>query len=562
MRRGLRLLGSLGCAAALAGCDVHPAEEILSGPPAEVPLEVVGTSLPRDGASAGEEIVVRLSAAIDPATVGPRSLRVVRSDGRRPVRCMTRTEGSVIRIVPDASGGFPVGEDLRLRIEGSPSPRALRSRTGLPLTARFETTFRVQPAAVADLEGPLLVASDPADGALAVAPGTPVELHFSEPVDSGAVAAGDAVTLRVDGRVVDARVRASRDGRRLLVRASGAVHPGAAVEVEVHPCLLDRAGNPLRASSPRRVSFRTRASSLHEIVEEFVCDDMADPEATGCAWGEPSNPGFLVPRCATTPLGGGTESGSGDLGEREVVRFLLLVRGDDEAPGIAAGLRVRFAAAGSEDPLRSATIDGGPYESDVLDPSFEGSRRGARLERLAEVGGSVAWEALEDGGALAEIPFSEPLHIEPGTTHLLDVTLRPAPGVRVAASACRGRRVLVEGGARERLAPAASLLVVGATPGARSRWYDANVERPRWGTAQWTLDADDPGVRVAVEFQSAPAGFGGTPDEDLASPWEDDLARLPRDRFVRFRVRFEGTPVGDRAPRADRIVMPYVAETP
>ena len=67
----------------------------------------------------------------------------------------------------------------------------------------------------------------------------------------------------------------------------------------------------------------------------------------------------------------------------------------------------------------------------------------------------------------------------------------------------------------------------------------------------------DNGVRRLAEFQCAPAAADGTPDAGRASPWERDLARLPAYRFVRFRLRFEGTPDSGVAPRIDRIVLPY-----
>jgi hypothetical protein len=563
---GLRLPAAAVAAAAAvsaAGCDVHPAaEEALVGSAATVPFSVEHTSLGEGRLASGDEIRVRFSAPLDAGSVGSRSVRVLRADGRRIVRSAVVPEGRSLRVVPASDAGFPEGERLSLRIEGTPSPRAVRSAEGASLARRHEIPFVVARSAVLDLEGPTLLGSQPADGSRDATPGAPVELRFSEPVAAGAVAAGDAISLRIDGAEVRARARTSRDGRRILVRPLAPVAPGAEVELEVHPSLLDRSGNPLHRTSPRRVAFRTRESSLREIVEEFVCDDMADPDATDCAWGEPSFPGTLVPRPGTTLLVADAGEATDDLGERDSVRFLLLVRGDEETTSVACGLRLRFSTAPAGGPLASATVDGGPYDLDLLEPSFEGSRRFARLERLADDPGPFPWEDVPGGGVAVEVPFSEPLRLDPGATCLLDVTVRPAPGARMVAVPARGRRALVEGGVRDRFVPAASLLVVGAWPGARSRWYDAGVPRPRWGAGRCTLDAEDPGMHVAVEFQTAPAAGPGVADEELASPWGADLSRLPGDRFVRFRIRFEGTPLGGRAPCAERVVMPYVAETP
>ena len=80
---------------------------------------------------------------------------------------------------------------------------------------------------------------------------------------------------------------------------------------------------------------------------------------------------------------------------------------------------------------------------------------------------------------------------------------------------------------------------------------------PGWQPASVVVAFSDPGVRVVVEYQSAPGGLDESPDASRASSWMRDLAQLPAFRFVRFRVRFEGSPEADEAPRLDRIVLPY-----
>lgn len=549
------VLRTAAAALALAACDVAPvAETILDVGPPPPPFTVASAEV--DGEGDGT-VALTFTQAVDPRTIGPRSLRVLRADGRRVVHSSFEVDGATVRIRPEPARGLPRTEDLRLRVAGGASPRAVRSLEGAALDDAFELALRAPAGGVADLEGPAVVGSQPADGARDVVPGTSIELRFSEPISAGAVRSGDAVTVSVDGVAVAVRARLSADRRRVLVRPDTSIPPGAAVGVEVHPCVLDRAGNPLREGSARRMRFRTRDSTLHEIVEDFVCDDMSDPAATDCAWGEPGSPGFLVPRCGATPAGSAAPAPDTDLGDRPEIRFLLHVRAGDVPGGVATGIRLRFATTSDRGPLLAAVVDGGVFGLEALDPSFEGSRRNADLAPLAHAAGPFAWE-VEGAGAVVDVPFAEPLRLSGADDLLFDVRLRVTPGSRLAAGADDERRTLVEDGGRVRLAPAAAVLVAAGSPRAGSRWYDTGVARPDWGTAQVLTDVGDPGVRIVAEYQSAPGDAAGAPDDGLASPWERDLSRLPSQRFVRFRLQFDGAASGAAPPRVDRVVLPYV----
>jgi hypothetical protein len=417
-----------------------------------------------------------------------------------------------------------------------------------------------------------------------------VELRFDEPLGTG-VAPRDAVRFTADGRDVPVRVRTSADGRRLLVRPSEPVPPGAAVEVAVLPWVADRAGNPLHDASPRSVRFRTRNSSLHEIREDFVCDDMADPGATNAAWGEIDSPGWLVPRSGTacaldTSLPPPAELAA--RGERQTLRFqALLSAGEHDGPTLVSGLRLRLAALGDATgadvpegggmPWSFGGIDGVRVEGcqtslDDLLPSFEDNRADASPFLLAECGGpgegGLPAEPDAGGGALVEVPFEEPLVVPRGRPVFVDVTLTLAPGARLAAERDTERTALVDGGGRERLRPQAALVTSAGEPSARSRWYDAGCARPSWRRAVVTtsglaLSAGDPledasAVRVRTEFQAAPDDGSGRPDTRSATDWTDDLAGLPSWRHVRFRVTFEGVVPGRPAPSVDAVLLPFV----
>jgi hypothetical protein len=177
---------------------------------------------------------------------------------------------------------------------------------------------------------------------------------------------------------------------------------------------------------------------------------------------------------------------------------------------------------------------------------------------VARVVDPVDVDANDGGRPFVDVAFEAPVRLDAGRPVLLDVRLELDSGVRVAAWRDVGELALVEG--KSGVAPAASLLVTPASPQARSLWYDTGVAYPGWRPGSvFSVDAD-PGVTVVAEFQSAPADADGVADAASASAWDADLARLPAHRFVRFRLRFEGTPDSGAAPKIDRIVLPYVYE--
>ncbi len=555
-------------AAAVAGVVLSVAMSLLGCEPASpstpttpsvdaVDLRFVGSSADDGSISVGEPLELRFSAPIDPATVGPRSVRVERAGSGRAVAASVRCDGALIHVVLEPTRAPKAGESLRVVVEGAPSPRALRSAAGVELERRVVLEAKVGGAAV-DLVGPTLLASHPQDGTADVTPGAAVELRFSEPL--ARTHAGDAVSIRVRGVAVPATVRASSDRRRLLVRPTAPLPPGAEVTVAVNPWVTDDAGNPFAGSATHAIRFRTRSTALSEIREEFISDEMSDGAATIAGWGLAPEPDLLVGRpgfaCAVT----NDARYAGDFGERETLRFQVIVRPDEVCGTLASALRVRFTAipAGVLPPVTEAWVEGGVFRLDDLDPSFDGNRRFAALSTLVETTAHATWDADERGGGVCEIPFRAPLMLDGSSPVLLDISLTLAAGARVAARADPDHAALVEGGNRERQRPVAALVTSGGAPCARSLWYDTNCPAPRWLPARTVALSAGERRRVSVEYQAAPAAADGTADEAAASQWSERLDLLPPWRFVRFRVRFDGLD-GNAAPAAlDSVTMPFV----
>lgn len=561
-KRAIRAAAVFGVVAVgmscLPGCDPAGPASPFPAVADAVELEFVGASGNGQVIVAGEPLDLRFSAPIDPSTVGPRSVRVERSGSGRALAATIHCVGDVIRVLVDSTRGLRTGEMLRVVIEGAPSPRALRSAAGVELPERVVIDLRAEGAAV-DLVGPTLVASHPEDGTADATPGAAVELRFSEPL--ARTRAGDAVSLQVHGVSVPTTVRASADRRRLLVRPAAPLPPGAVVTVTVNAWVTDDAGNPFAGGGPHSIRFRTKSTALSEIREEFVSDEMSDGASTIAGWGVAPEPDLLVGRagfaCAVT----NDARYVGDFGERETLRFQVIVQPDEVCGTIASALRVRFAAipAGLLLPLTDAWIEGGTFRLDDLDPSFDGNRRFAALATLAESTTHATWDADDQGGGVCEIPFRSPLMLDGAAPVLLDVSLTLPKGARVAGRADPDHAALVEGGNRDRLRPVAALVTSGGAPCARSLWYDTNCPSPRWQPARTVALSASEGRHACVEFQAAPAGSDGGADETAASPWSERLDLLPPWQFVRFRVRFDGLDAGSGPAALDSITMPFLS---
>lgn len=538
-----------------AGCDRPGAGRVIESAGVRAHFAVQGTNL-RDGALAsGEDLIVEFSQAVDASSCGARSVILLAGRRRRLAGAAVRCSGTAIRIPASLLRSLTPAEPLTLRLDGGPAPCALRSAAGERLREPYSVSFRVGAATVADLTGPTLVASRPEPGTSDAPAGTSIELRFSEPVTTSS--AHDAIVVRAGGDAVPVRIRFSPDRRRALIRPQEPLPAGARVVAEVHRSLTDDAGNPLAPGSATCLEFRTRPSPRREIDEDFAYDDFADRPATNCAWGEIEAPGRLVARFGATPLPCLDEVPVTDLGDRDEVRFQILVRSHEARGGLASALRLRFSRTAGGQPLGAVRIEAGPAGDDLLDGSFQANRRRAQLAVVADHGADLAWEPDDTSGVTVEVPFEQPLVVPPGAPLLLDVELSVEPGARLAASADTEVRALVRGSARERLLPSACLMVCGADSVARSLWYDSGTGDPQWRSALVETDEDVPGTSAVVEFQTAPADARGLPDLAAASQWEDDLAATPTWRFVRFRVRFDGASWEGRTPRLDRIVMPF-----
>ena len=537
----------------LPACDPPTALPAPKARPAVGPFAVEAPTIQRNG-----QVLLHFSAPLDAASVGRRSVSILHRGS--PLRLKLKVDGSDLRIAPHLPRRGARNGSFVLRIEGAPSPRAVRSAAGGALGRRVEWTLDLARTARSDLTPPYLVASQPVDGDREVAPGQDILLRFSEALDRSAVRNQRRFQLYVDGKPAPSKQRLVEGRTAVLLRPASPLPPSADVEVRTRGVVLDLAGNALERAP--RIRFRTWATHLREITEEFQTYDMADVRATNCSWCEVQTPGFLVWSSGRRVIGPlVTEPGRVGLAERSQVRFQMIVAADDEVGGdsFASALRLVFLNGDVAGGVLEATVDAGISDLDRPGPAFESNRLLADVLPLGAVERDTPIDIRrgEDGFGRAEIPFLTPLAIPAGANVLLDVTLTLAPGVRLVAVADEHSAALLDRRDGARVVPIAQLLVTGGVPQARSLWYDSGVARPDWRRQALFGAVNGDGVTSRLEFQVAPALRDGRPDVELASSWEQHLDALPSVRFVRFRARFEGFPLGGQFPRIDRIVMPF-----
>jgi hypothetical protein len=139
---------------------------------------------PAPGARAlNEALALRLDGDVDPLFITPRSVRVVRPDGRELDCLRSVAEGSLVveLVVDEALLADPPGR-VELLLAGAPSLHALATRDGRRLQAPVRAGFTLQPGLAASGDGPPRLV-EPDERAAQDALATPLTLVFDGPLD-------------------------------------------------------------------------------------------------------------------------------------------------------------------------------------------------------------------------------------------------------------------------------------------------------------------------------------------------------------------------------------------
>lgn len=551
---------------ALAGCGGEWAVRSDPDGKPEGPggVVVVGTGLllePPEGGRLpvtrpGSEVVLRFSSPLDPASA--RGAVRVEDGSRGPLPVEVAVRGRELVLRPLAGRSWRPGSTLRVRVAGLPSLGALRSSAGDPLERDAEVPVAVRSTRRTDRTAPLLLSSEPADGAAGVDPAAPLVLRFSEPMDSRALYGragsggtrgyrGDPVLVRSEGRAVPLRAFLDRSRTVLTLLPEGGLPPGAEVTVELGERVRDAAGNPLDDRAGRRISFTTgTAGTGGLLVEAFEDDRLMDPLGTTVRWDHPSEPGVLSsvldPR--TLEAGSGGEERALLLDPRGgTLRVLLPAAEVGDEPRVLKGVHLAAAPGSTAGEILEPRLR-------VAVPPAAGPGEAAEPPLWQEA--AAGSPGVQPRGGAYPLPFLHPVRHDGASDLLLELSWTGTAGpVILRAARTAEQRTCVEGPGPEAIALSLSPVVriegIGERAVARSLWLDSGASSPAW-LAPVPLPT---GPGAAIRLQGAPGAADGGPDLSRATGWTEDPALLEGMRWVRFRVLF-GAPA-----TLDRLDLPF-----
>ena len=506
--------------------------------------------------------MVHFSEPIDPSSLGPGSVRVVRRRGNLEQPIHFEVKGDRVLLHPPSPFGFDGNASFWLVIEGFPSLRAPRTREGRPLARRFRRSFTTS-----RLYGPDLVPPYPEAVELEQEPGGAfsVRIDLSEPVDPSTVALG--LTLKVlsldDGAPVTGRVIHDRRAEVLTFLPSVATLPHG-IRVILTPGILDLAGNPLRVEGMEETVFQLTvppfSSSLGEIVEDFETTRMRDASGTTARWNESGAPGALCGEPGSTTL---------MLAEDPEVQETHLAAGGED---LLIRMLIRREELGP--PRRLTSLLWAPAGTGLVASDHRGlSVRliPTRRERLDDRGtdglpvvalDQATWRIEPGRPDLLAVPFSRWFAYDGETNLILEIRVGRGSHTNFfrAQPSRPGRSIVRRGGKAEPLRPVLGFKSIAMEPTATSLFFDTGSDAPEYFEPLLHPSAMPRGVTMEVRFQGA-AGLpsvGRLSGEPFAvSEWLEDVTLLSGYRYLRFRVVFRGRSLTDEEPVLDDLVIPF-----
>jgi len=517
-----------------------------------------------------EALVVVFSEELDPDSVVPGSIRILRRRGNREQPFTAKVKGRRLILTPPQPFGFEAGERYWLIVEGFPSLRAPRSRDGRLMKRRYRASFGTsrlyRPETIPPRVENVSIREEAAGG-------WRVNIEFTEPIAPGSMDPRSSVSVRdlSTGEPIPGRLIADHRSRLFRFLPQPGSRP-AAVVAKLTSAIQDLAGNPLDLAGggewildlPAMPVPLTREGSgpIGEIAEDFTSILMMDPAGTCALWSDPAHPGVLLGSPARTTLslpGDGTRPekwvGIGD--ERVVIR-MILTRDELGPARELTGLLWSPPDAG----CTRATYRG-------ISVSITPTPRRRLRDTEPDIGPAVTVLAepeyrIEPGiGDLVPIPFERPYRYD-GTANLL-VTVSIEPGdhtnfLRVRRTRA-GESLIRVGRRSEPLRPAIAVRGFSLNPVATSWFFDTGSESPEYLPVFIHPERMPRGVVMELSFQGArrlgPDGRAPLADPGAVSEWVKDPSGLVGYRYLRFRVVFRGVSLTGEEPVLDDIVIPF-----
>jgi hypothetical protein len=517
-----------------------------------------------------EPLVVVFSDELDPDSISPGSVRLIRRRGSREQPITAEVTGERLTLHPPEPFGFEGGERYWLVIDGFPSLRAPRCRHGQALDRRYRASFGTsefyRPETIPPTVKAVTLGDEPGLGLKVV-------IEFSEPIDPASVTPGSTLFIETvpGGETVPGRLIVDRHAEVFRFLPS----PGlriSAVRVTLTSGIVDLAGNPLRLESeepfvlglpepPGALPTFDRAP-VGEIAEDFRSDRMMDPAGTTALWNDPSVPGVLLgsPARITQLVPGNPAEAEEWVGiGNEPVEIRLILTREELGPAreLTGLLFTTPERSRTHARYEGVTVQITPTDRRRLRDS--GPDAGPPVTVLAEPEYGVESD-IED---MVPLPFAHPYRYD-GQTNLL-LSIRIGPGDRtnffMARRTGRGEGTVRRGRRTDPLRPVLSLRGFSLRPTAMSWFYDSGSENPEYFPAYVHPRAMPRGVSMTIEYQGAhfllPDGRTPADPADL-SDWVTDPVLLSGYRYLRFRVTFRGGSLTGEVPVLDDVVVPLL----
>jgi hypothetical protein len=521
----------------------------------------------REGVFLNERLVLHFSEPLERASVHPRSVRVVSSDGLE-ARGRLAVEGDRIEFVPApvlsrelSDGGYRPGTRYSVELAGFPRPDALRGASGAPLRQNLRWSFatavrgdeRAQVFEDPSPQGglPLVVASP------SVRPLEPIVITCAEPVDPSTLHSED---FELEGRKSGATVAIPVLAR--LVRNDEPAAPGEpAAVIQLVP--LDRVlevGNYGLPAAERGRSLRLRDFGGHPLRILFRPGQQRVIRVEGPAAGDLGTVAahvetFLDPRTRSTQAVAGADGTAywGDSGRVEV-RWPAAAGDGRDGEAMLAGAR----ELGDLQALRATVPAGATCELPAAPgPVLLRAQGRIRIEgtlrrRGDDLGGGAGSPAVAED-ALQRLRGARTLTelVERVSSAAIDVTLVIAGGdLEIAGRIETDRALVLVAGGRIRW-PRGARLTAAHVAVVEQGFATPTFERPGRDAGQLTaerleLELDPP----AANALAAPLRFAvvstSMPPDGRAERWlpRPEVHAHPGSGGVRVRYIGEHAPGG------------------
>jgi hypothetical protein len=545
------------------GCD--PRSPVARREAANAGTPFLVAAFPADGerdVRRDEPLVVEFSAPVDPRSLRPGSIRILRRRGNVEVPITLTVRGTRVTIHPPDPFGLDGRSGYWLIIEGFPSLSAVADLSGRPLSRRYRGRFWTSRFYRPGLDPPSVTSVEARQE-----PGGrySVRLRFSKPMEASSLTARGNLEVFSEGGPVDGDLSHDRRAEVFRFVPRGGERPRA-LRVVLSRAVRDLLGNPLALPEPPEFFVPLPALETAdiggEVSEDFTTCDQLDPAGTTALWNSGRAPGVLLGEPGSLDFLPGPETGRPVVpvsigAERTNVR--VLYRASELGPAREiTGLLLESLGPLMLSEHEDLTIRVTRTLRQRLD------ERGQDLAPALVVFEARPWHVTAGERGTMLIPLLPTITHDGAAGLLFEISIGPGTHSNLlrAFDGDPRRAEIRQGAGSLSVHLALGLRGFSLEPLATSRFYDSGEDAPRWLDPVAEPSGMPAGVVLGLQFQGASRlSKDGLPPEEpgVVSEWTDDVTRLSGFRYLRFRAVFRGVNTGCGDAVLDALRIPFRA---